>query len=227
MTTALGILALIVAGFALPDDRDGNKAGTKAVTRPSAEAPPDFDYDRESAARAFVAQHHPELIALLDRLKTMSPVEYEKAIVELFQVRQNLAALRNRDPNRYHPALDAWKAKSRVDVLAAQYVIKPTADLESSLRQAIAVQVDCDLALRKFDRDAIAARLQKANDQIARMESQRDSSIENRLNALRKKAPKVKAKAKARAAGRTGKSSPPPVLASPEDPTNPTQKGKP
>ncbi|MFO0960071.1 MAG: hypothetical protein U0800_21985 [Isosphaeraceae bacterium] len=222
MASALWVLPLLAVASGLPDDGDIAKGQGKAAVRAAAKAanPPEFSYDRESAARAFVARNHPELNALLERLKAMSPVEYEKTIVELSQVDEALAVLKNRDPNRYGPSLEAWKAKSRVDVLAAQYALKPNAELESSLRQAIAVQIDCDLALRKLDRDAIEARLRKADEQIGRMESQRDSAVENRLNALRKKAPKAKA------AARTGKAEPP-ILASPEKPSSPAQKGKP
>lgn len=204
------LIALALA--AAPTDDGVAKTPAKAAARP------EFSYDRESAARAFVAQHHPELNALLDRLKPMGPVEYEKAIVELSQISENLASLKARDPGRYGPALDAWKARSRVDLLAAQYALKPTTELEASLRQAIGNQIDCDLAVRRLDREAIAARLRKVDDQIQRLETQRDSTIENRLNALRKKAPR--AKAAARDAARS-------TIASPKKPANPDQRGKP
>lgn len=221
MTAVFWLLPLIACAMAVStDDGDGRRVGKAAA---KAAVSSEFTYERESAAREFVAEHHPELNALLDRLKVMSPVEYEKAIVELFQVRESLTALRARDRNRYGPALDAWKAKSRVDVLAAQYVLKPSTGLESSLRQAIAVQVDCDLALRKAERDAVAARLRKLDEQVNRLESHRDSSIENRLNALRKKAPRAKAAARSAPASS--------AIAHPGKPAKstsaPAQKGKP
>ena len=99
-----------------PADGDGSTAGALAKKA----AMPEFTTEREAAARAFVGLHHPELNALLDRLKPMNPVEYEKAIGELFKVSEDMAALKARDPNRYPLVLESWKAKSRVEVLAAQ-----------------------------------------------------------------------------------------------------------
>jgi hypothetical protein len=146
-----------------------------------------FTPEREAAARTFVAQHHPELAALLDRLKPMNRNEYEKAIGELFRVSENLAAARDRDPNRHALMLDAWKARSRVDLLAAQFAAQPTPEAESALRAAIEAQVDVELAQQRLERELAAARLRRADEAIARLSKDREATIANRLETLRKK----------------------------------------
>ncbi len=162
----------------------------------SKKALPDFTAEREAAARAFVRLHHRELNALLDRLRPMNPVEYEKAIAEIFKVSEDLAALKKRDPRRHPLALESWKAKSRVELLAAQQARKPSPEMESSLRQAIEAQVQCELALKKYERDQVETRLQRLDAQLAKLESDREKVVQTRLNALLKKAAKAQSNPK-------------------------------
>ena len=84
-----------------------------------------FTAEREAAALVFVERHHPELGSLLERLKPMNEAEYEKAIVELFSLSETLADLSQRDPKRHELAVEAWKARSRVQLLTAQMAGEP------------------------------------------------------------------------------------------------------
>ena len=86
---------------------------------------PDLESDREANALAFVRENHAELATVLEALKPMNPAEYRKAIVELSQVSRNLADIKVRNPRRHDLVLDGWKAKSRVELLAAQLAGSP------------------------------------------------------------------------------------------------------
>lgn len=50
----------------------------------------------------------------------MSRGEYEQAVCDLSQVGESLANLKQRDPERFEPGLEAWKARSRVELVTVQ-----------------------------------------------------------------------------------------------------------
>ena len=185
------------------DDEDGSKPGKKKVAPPaapvasirkSAATPaPAFDLEREADALAFVGEHHPELATVLAALKPMNPAEYRKAIGELSQVGRTLADLKSRNPKRYELALDAWKAKSRVELLAAQLAGAPSEELRSQLRLAIEARLDAEVRRQRFELQQAELTARKAREAIDRLENNRETLIESRLRALQpKKASKLK-----------------------------------
>ena len=145
--------------------------------------------ERREAALGFVRRELPELARLLERLEPMSPGEYAKAVREIDQVHRMLENARKRDPKRYERGLAAWKARSRVDLLAAQLASIPAGDerrseVEENLRSQLERQLDADLALKRHDEARIAAQLQRTRQAIERLESQRASWLESRMNSL-------------------------------------------
>ncbi len=76
--------------------------------------------EREAAALDFVKSHHPELIALLDQLKAKDRRQYDVVVRDLFRTNERLATMQANDLPRYEIALQAWKLKSRIQVLAAR-----------------------------------------------------------------------------------------------------------
>jgi len=145
-----------------------------------------FTPERESVALAFVRQHYPDLAALLDRLAPMNRPEYEKAIVELAGVSDTLAALRQRDPRRYELALAAWKARSRVELLAAQLASRaePDAALEARLRAALRDQIELEIRRQRFEHEQALARARRAEDLAERLERGRDELVRQRYQRL-------------------------------------------
>jgi hypothetical protein len=148
------------------------------------EGSPEYTAEREEAALGFVREQYPELASLLERLKPMNRDEYEKAIVELDDVRQALARLQQKDPERSGLALRAWKARSQVELLAAQLARSPSPRLERLLRKAIRAQLDIEVAQQRYERDLTAARLKQLDALIERLESERDAQAESRYQAL-------------------------------------------
>lgn len=150
-----------------------------------------FTPEREAAALTFVRAHHPELGSLLERLKPMNRPEYEQAIGELFDVSENLANLSLRDQKRYDVALEAWKARSRVELLAAQLASDPSPELESQLHQAVEAQLNVELRQQRLEKETLETRLHKVNETIDRLEENRDKLIESRYHSLLKKSQRV------------------------------------
>lgn len=178
-----------------------------AQTEKQAPGPAKTAADEEVAARDFVRRHHPELDALLDKLKLMNPVEYEKVVGDLYRTSETLRAMQGKEPARYELALNAWKAKSRVERLGAEVVRKRSAESEGALREALAALVDAEIAQKKFERDALETRLRRLNEQIGKQEAERESQIETRLKRITKGRPATKTP-KSEKANAAGKDSP-------------------
>jgi hypothetical protein len=189
---ALAAFVLAASAFAY-DGPDKDQANNKTKSQPVAKKPANAEGpptpEAEAAALAFVRENHPELGELLQVLKPMRPAEYERAVRELATVSRNLAALKARNPQSYELGLNAWKARSRVELLTAKLASAsgPSPDLESQLRRAVENQLDSEIRQQKFERDQVEARLKKIDENLDRLESRRDSIIESRYQAFVKK----------------------------------------
>lgn len=163
----------------------------------------------EAAALAFVRENHPELAGLLAQLKTMRPDEYDKAIRELSQTSKSLAQLKARDRRRYEVALDSWKARSRVQLVAARLAGTSTsgtvAELESQLRQAVVDQVDVEIRRQRLEKQILEENLKKTSDNIDRLESRRNQNIESRVQSLLNQSQRARRKGQGAGAKSVGK----------------------
>jgi len=189
----IATLLLLSIGLVAPaaDDEVGKPAARVTPARKSAIAPAvPFSPEREAEAMEFVREHHPELATVLEALKPMDPAEFRKAVGELSGVARTLAEVRSRNPRRYEIALDTWKAKSRVELIAAQLAGAPDEERASRLRLAIEARLDVEVRRHKLDLELAEAAAKRARDAIGRIEGHRDSIVEARLRALSpKKAP--------------------------------------
>jgi len=196
-------LACLLAAFlALGADDEGAKPNlnpklpTASARKPA--PPPEFDPDRETEALAFIGRNHPDLATVLGALKPKDPAEYRKAVVELSQVARVLADQEARNPARYAINLDAWKARSRVELLAARLAASPdSAELRDQLRSAIGARVDVEVRRQRFDLQQAELAAKRARENLDRLENHRDSLVESRFRSLQpRKAKKAAAKPK-------------------------------
>jgi hypothetical protein len=156
--------------------------------------------EREAAVVSFVERNHPELAELLAHLKTNQPKEYDRALRDLFRVTEKLAMVHERDDRQYGLEIKAWKAQSRAQLLVARLkMTEPESgdaeELKKQLREALAEQMQARLDVLKLDRERVTGRLEKLNDDITRLERDRESVIDmhlknltNQVNANRPKA---------------------------------------
>lgn len=179
-------LLAVVIGLGADGDGEDRKAA-KVDPAPSWNSSPTAPIDREAETLGFVREHHPELVQVLGSLKSRNRAEYRKAIGELSQVARNLAELKTRNPRRYELALDAWKAKSRVELLAAQLAGSPTDELRSQLRTAIESKVDAEIRRQKYDLAQVEESARKLRQSLDRLENHRDEVVEARYRALQPK----------------------------------------
>lgn len=185
--------------------------GNARAQEPPAKATPTATSQAEAEALAFVREHHPELATVVEALEPKNPAEYRKAIGELSLVARALAPLRERNPKRYAVALADWKARSRVELLAAKLGSSPSEEKLSELRLAIEAKVDSDVARQRFELEQAEAAAKRARSALDRLEGHRDEIIEARLRALKPRKAAAKAKAKAQI-----KTAPAPATGSPD-----------
>lgn len=214
-------------------DRMGGGPASAQSSKVGPAGPSPVDAD-EARALAFVDQNHPELGKVLASLKPRNSVEYRKAIGELAATERSLAEIKAKNPARHELALEAWRARSNVELLAARLGKSPSAEREGQLRAAIERRVDVDIRRHRFEVEQAEGAvkrarehlersekgLAKAQDSLQRVETNRDQRVENRFRSLRggkKSEPQV------------GPASPPPAGPSKPQttPSNPTIGGTP
>lgn len=146
--------------------------------------------ERRQRVLAFVAEHQPELAEVLASLEKRKPADHARAIEELDRSIKPLATGTAKDQRLQELELQAWQARTRVELLGARVLAakggrKITAqereDLDRRLREAIAAELDAkaeQLAYRKQRSIAWYDR------QIDRLTDKRDELVASRLKAI-------------------------------------------
>lgn len=157
-------------------------------TADSAKPPLTITADEEAAAVAFVKQHHKDLFELLIHLKEGMPQEYERAIRDLSRASDRLAQFEKRDSGRYQLELQLWQAESRRQLLTARLQMGYDESLLSELREVLKEEQNLELAVLRHERERLAGRIAKIDEQIAMEENHAEASIERKFTALAKAA---------------------------------------
>ena len=173
----IAITALIVLPLLALADNDDSKKPALAI---SAEG--------ETAALAFVQQHHNDLFELLIHLKEGMPQEYERAIRDLSRASDRLAQLEKRDLDRYRIELQLWQAESRRQLLTARLQMGYDESLLKELREVLKEEQKLELAVLRHERERLAGRIAKIEEQIAMQENSAEASVERKFSALTKAA---------------------------------------
>lgn len=163
---------------------DKNKAssGNKSAAKGGAE----ITVEREQAALDFAALHHPELVTLIESLKTANPKEYQRAIRELSRTSDRLLGIKLKDSVRYELELEAWKLQSQIRLLAARLTMGPDSELEAQLRDALKEKAENQLKLYKNERETLQSRLMQLDKQIDRVSKSRDQLVQQEFDRLLK-----------------------------------------
>ncbi len=150
--------------------------------------------EREAAVMSFVERNHAELAGLLEHLKANQPKQYEQAVKEIYRVTERLAGVQERDPFLYELEVKVWTAQSQVQLLAARLKMGDTQEQRRQLREALAAQLAARLDVLKHQREQAAQRLARMDEQISKMEADRDEIIDRQLETLAKAGAKTNPK---------------------------------
>jgi hypothetical protein len=186
------VVSVAIALAACPAPAAAAEPITKTTSGPpatSGEPGPATD-DPTAAAMAFAVAHHPELVPLLDRLRTEAPREFAAAVADLERTRERLAKLRDRQPERHEAALAEWKLLSRIRLSLARLTTNPSAEAEEEVRQLVRQQAEARVASLRAERERITARLEKITAQLEAFDRDPEAAVAAEFAALRAKAAK-------------------------------------
>ena len=203
--TVFGVLSAVAAGCALgmvsfpglvvaaePIATSTSAAPVLAAEQGPAAADP------TAAAVAFAVAHHPELVPLLERLRTEAPAEFAAAVADLDRTRERLAKLSDRYPERHEAALAEWKLSSRIRLVLARLATNPSAESEQELRQLVRQRAEARLVPLRAEQERITARLEKISAQLEAFDRDPEAAAAAEFEAVRAKATKPKPRPKPR-----------------------------
>ena len=136
----------------------------------------------EADAIAFVQEHHPELVSLLQSLKSMRQKEYEMAIREIVRTKKRLEMLAKREADLYAMELDAWKLKSKIDLMMAKAIARDKAFDKVVLRELLFQQVENQKKRWKHEQSTLAKRQEQLVELLGRTEGHEDARVEQQLS---------------------------------------------
>ena len=176
----------------------GAAAAQEQPAKPGAKSKPDIAItpEREAAVTVFVEKNHPELKELLTYLRDNRRKDYERAIRELSRDAERISQLKDRDAKQYDLELKAWTIKSRIQLLAAHLAMGDKEEIRNQLRTLLNEQMDVRAALLKRERERANERLAKIDQDLSRLENEREKIVENQLKVLTKSAADSKSKVK-------------------------------
>ena len=130
--------------------------------------------------------HHPELATVLRGLKGMNQEQYETAIREIFHVGETLTQMSSKNPVQYAFSLEAWKLKSRIELVAAKLTTETDPERERLLKQLLTAQQDLQLKQRESERERLKQQLTRVETDIERIKREKDQVVERQFKRLLK-----------------------------------------
>lgn len=187
-------LALIVlsAGTLTAAEAGPNPPAKKERGKPPVAVTP----QQEADVLQFLRQHHTELAELLGHLQVTRPADYSRAIRDLGHARERLRQFETGDRLRYELELQSWVLESKIQLLVARLAMSDSESLREELRRLLAEQFDLKLRFAKLERDRMAERLQKLDEQVQRMSGNRADLLDKEFQSLTRSSEKLKAKRK-------------------------------
>ena len=160
--------------------------GQKETNTGETQVQPTFE-QLETDAIAFVQEHHPELVSLLQSLKAMRQKEYEMAIREIVRTRKRLESLAKREVETYAMELDAWKLQSKIDLLIARGIARDKAFDTAVLRALLKQQVENQKKRWKHEQTTLVKRQEQLVQLLLRTEGHEEEKIDQQLSTLLKR----------------------------------------
>jgi flagellar motility protein MotE (MotC chaperone) len=208
----LGLPLLLPIGLLSAQSGDSLPAGKPAARIRDAAEPMAITPEREAAVMTFVERNHKELKEVLASLKAAGSKEYDKAIRDIYRESERLANLKARDPEQYRLELDLWTLRSRIQLMTAHLAMGASEDLRRSLKELLDQQVDVRIKLMRHERERMANRLSKLDEELSRLEGERQQFVERQLQLLTKSAEASKPRDKPAAGKRAAKGAKKPTV---------------
>ena len=176
-----------VAPLAEPKLQQINKKDSTAASRKLPDA-------RVAELLGFAKQHHPEILPLLDFLKTKRPKKFDKIINKFDRDVSRLEKAKRKSPEAYQAGLAAWVNQSHIQLYVAQFKVAADEETAAKLREKIEIlvaeKVDAKIKSLERERTTAQAKADRLNKAIKHQKATREATIRKRINNVTKKAPK-------------------------------------
>jgi hypothetical protein len=156
------------------------------AAKSNAAKPAPLSAEREAAAIAFAREHHPELAALIDKLRHDNRRDYDRALRELSQASERLMRLKKQLPDQYELSLAAWKLDSRAQLLAARMTVSQSPGLEAELKRVLLERADIRLKEYKSENARLQDRMAKLKTSIQAIETDKTAVVEKDLLRIKR-----------------------------------------
>ena len=189
--SAIGLLATCVTvsaadGESVPAPRkDRAKTAVASVTA-----------QQEAEVLQFLREHHPELADVLGHLQRNRPAEYARAVRDIRHAIERLQQVEKGDSERYELELQSWVIQSKIQLLAARLAIRDNPGLHEELRHLLDDQLDLRMGVAQTQRDRVAERLRRVDEQLQRMTDNRSEILERAFLSVTKSSERIKVRRK-------------------------------
>ena len=151
--------------------------------------------NRIAELQAFVQEHHPEIMPLLNYLKKKQRKRFNRVVRGLDRDVIKLERAKKKSPEAYQRELKGWVIQSKIRLCAAQYRVADDEKTANELRNKIQLLIEekLDAQISKLERDEVrslerTAHLGKA---IENLKSERDTIVQKRVEMATRKALKM------------------------------------
>jgi hypothetical protein len=148
---------------------------------------PAFTEEREAAALLFVRKQVPELLPILEKLKTGDARKYQQEICELFQTSEWLSDLRLEDEKRHALEMEVWITETRTLLLVAKLSALKEEERsrhEGELEEYARKLVDLDMQILRLRVEELERELHDAREELSRTEEKREALGKERYDKL-------------------------------------------
>lgn len=139
-----------------------------------------------AAARAFAAEHHPELDALLDQLRQESPVAYERAVADLDRARTRLETLRESQPDRYAAAMEEWRLSSRIGLTLARMALSQDPQLDDELDGLVRQRLTIRIQQTRGEVERLEKRLERLRQTLAAYDENPEDAVRREIMTMKR-----------------------------------------
>lgn len=136
-----------------------------------------------AAARAFAAEHHPELDGLLEQLRRESPDAYDRAVADLDRARTRLEALRESQPERYAAAMEEWRLSSRIRLTLARLSLTKDPRLDQELETLVRQRLELRMHQQRTEVERLEKRLDRLRQTLANYDENPEDAVRREVAA--------------------------------------------
>lgn len=165
LSIAFGFLAEAFSA----DLRDMGKAAPLLAANnlgPNGNQPAAFSESSASSGLDLARQHLPELVPVLEYLRSKEPDRYRKAILDLDRAVKRLELQRRRGQAFFDVALRQWQVRGKIDLIRARLKVRPTAKDQDSLLIEMSRGREIELERLKLERESVRQRERIASQRL-------------------------------------------------------------